>query len=341
MSYILNRNVECYISNSDTAPFNAANTDQILILDGFQVEPSNNTTIVNRKTIDPSENRGLTVFSESDNPVDFQFSTHFYAGKPTSQVEINTRKAFQGLAGYTGSYTEYTTRAEVLFTSSDIARLLNTTIWFTFPNLTYRVDNAVFTRATIDIALDRISTIDWKGSGTGLTTFQSYNPPTASTDTTPYKSCILNKFTEITLSIGSISYTVNLIGGSIDIENDVSFIKRDILGEYSIISDHYTGDRSITGTLDFYLKAIGAVTDTADLFDFLYTNKNYLEDNLADITISIGGSGVTPRVDILMPSVYLELPNLDFDQVVSTTIPFTALESSPGEADEITIKYYL
>ena len=42
-----------------------------------------------------------------------------------------------------------------------------------------------------------------------------------------------------------------------------------------------------------------------------------------------------------MPKVYLDLPNFDFTEVLSIAVPFIALETSAGAADELTMKYYL
>ena len=346
MSIILNRNAEVYVSNTttDVSPGpSSADTDKVSLTKQYTLDYSINTARVNRNTINPNESRAQTVFSESAETVDFSIETYLYAGQP-SNVELVHRRLGIGLAGYTGAYTSYADRAELLFTSSNIPRLLENTIWFVFPNMTYRIENAVITSADIVLDLDDIAKIVWRGSGLDLTTTQSSSPPGSFTDLSTYKSCIRHKLTDISLSIASPGggvYTANLLSCNININNNPVFVRRNKLGTFNTYTDHYTGDRAVEGTLNFYVKPIGGVNDTADLFDFLYTNKNYLEDYTADITISVGGTSQTPRFEIIMPSVYLELPNIDFTEVLTMSIPFVALESSAGSADEVTLKYYL
>lgn len=346
MSIILNRNAEVYVSNvtTDTSPGPSANdTDKISITKAYSLEHRVNTAKVDRSTLNPTESRAQTVYSESADTVDFSLETYLYAGNIASNIELVHRRLFAGLAGYLSSVTSYVNRSEVLFTNSDIPQLLENTIWFAYPNMTYRVDNAVINSATINLDLNDIAKITWKGSGLGLNTTQSYSPPAAA-DLSTYRSCIRHKLTDITLQIsapGGGSYSANLLNCDITINNNPTFVRREKLGTFSTYTTHYTGDREVSGTLNFYLKTIGGGQATADLFDDLYTNKNYLEDFTADITISVGGTSQLPRFELIMPKVYLDLPNFDFTEVLSIAVPFIALETSAGAADELTMKYYL
>jgi len=135
MSFILNRDAELYISNA-TATWNATNTDRLLLKNDFAIRPSVTYTSVNRESINPTGSRTPTVFSAAEGPVNVEFTSYLYAGIPTSFVELTSRKAFQGLAGYAAAYTSYADRAEGVFANSNIARLLATTGWFAFPTST-------------------------------------------------------------------------------------------------------------------------------------------------------------------------------------------------------------
>jgi hypothetical protein len=64
------------------------------------------------------------------------------------------------------------------------------------------------------------------------------------------------------------------------------------------------------------------------------------------LTLHIGGgSTVKPRVTLTMPSVVLQIPTINTEQVVSTTINFTA-QGLTGSAfdleakNEISVAYY-
>jgi hypothetical protein len=61
------------------------------------------------------------------------------------------------------------------------------------------------------------------------------------------------------------------------------------------------------------------------------------------MNISIGGTGTT-KVDFTMPAVVLSIPAVNAEQVVSTTINFTAQGSASGAfdigtANELTVTY--
>jgi hypothetical protein len=66
------------------------------------------------------------------------------------------------------------------------------------------------------------------------------------------------------------------------------------------------------------------------------------------MTVNIGGTGAL-RVVLDMPSTVLTIPTVDVQQVVSTTINFTAEGSVPGstnsvfdltEENDLTVRYY-
>ena len=64
------------------------------------------------------------------------------------------------------------------------------------------------------------------------------------------------------------------------------------------------------------------------------------------LTLHIGGGSSTkPRITVAMPSVVLQIPTINTEQVVSTTINFTAqgLTSSAFDLEaknEVSISYY-
>ena len=60
---------------------------------------------------------------------------------------------------------------------------------------------------------------------------------------------------------GATTYTVALTGGSINFENNNTFHNRTQLGETTVPVGHYTGNREITGDLDFYLRSFSQKKD--------------------------------------------------------------------------------
>jgi hypothetical protein len=63
--------------------------------------------------------------------------------------------------------------------------------------------------------------------------------------------------------------------------------------------------------------------------------------------MSIGGTAsARTRVDLVMPAVVLQIPTIATEQVISTTIGFTAQGSSAGAFDigsnnEIEVRYFV
>ncbi len=63
------------------------------------------------------------------------------------------------------------------------------------------------------------------------------------------------------------------------------------------------------------------------------------------VQIDVGGSGNATRVEFEMPAVVLTIPSVATEQVVSTTINFTAQGSTTaafdiGAANELEVRYF-
>lgn len=225
---------------------------------------------------------------------------------------------------------------------------------------TYVLDNCVLDQATIDFNLDGIAMIQWTGKGTVLRTLAvagasagtfsgsltgTYTVATVNTD----GYFITNKVSTATLKstfLGSgtsaKTYTLALTGGSLTIANGVSYITPETLGVVNKPIGYYTGTRAISGNVTAYLKTGGTNPTSTLLTDLLTSSsetKFYLE-------IQIGGINSVVKVELEMPAVTLQVPTVDVQDVVSTTINFVAqgsvLPSSVASdlADASTVSYY-
>lgn len=110
---------------------------------------------------------------------------------------------------------------------------------------------------------------------------------------------------------------------------------------------YFTGTRAISGSLTAYLKT-GASTDTGALLASMLADTGNVEPNF-NLQVAIGGSTNPIKVALEMPTSMLTIPTIDVQQVVSTTINFTAQGSTTGAAggtydiaaaNELTVKYY-
>jgi hypothetical protein len=169
-----------------------------------------------------------------------------------------------------------------------------------------------------------------------------------------YAPYIANKLSTMTLksgikgTAGPTTYTLALTGGSITFSNNVSYLTPANLGIVNQPCTYFTGTRSITGTLNAYLR--GGTGYSADLLKDMLTKSTSDVDPEHQIVMSIGGATNGTRVDIDLPAVVLSIPSVATQQVMSTTINFTAQGVANPDTtgatfdisgkNEATIKYY-
>lgn len=239
---------------------------------------------------------------------------------------------------------------------------------FVVDSVAYAVDNAALNQVTIDFGLDAIATLAWTGQATQLrqiatslssSTFTGADfAGTAATKNTS-AGYITNKLSTVSMSlvnaIGSATagttYAVALTGGSLTINNNISYITPANLGVVNVPVTYYTGTRSITGSLNAYLKTGSGAQSTGQLLaDMLAASSTTIEPMVA-LQIAIGGSANTVKIVLDMPASTITIPSVDVQQVVSTVINFTAQGYTPSstananvfdleDTNDIAIRYY-
>jgi hypothetical protein len=230
---------------------------------------------------------------------------------------------------------------------------------FVVDNQTYVVDNCAMNQVTVDFGLDAIATAAWTGQGTvlrALSTALVLTSATAKNTTAPF---ITNKLSTVSMSLvkalgsaaAGTSYAVALTGGSITINNNISYITPANLGVVNLPAVYYTGTRAISGTMNAYLKTGSGVNSTGQLLQDMLAAISASTEPMATISIAIGGSGNGNRVVLDMPAVTFSIPTVDVQQVVSTAINFTAEGYTPSataadtvfaldETNDIAVRYY-
>lgn len=287
-----------------------------------------------------------------------------------------TNSTVTGMNFFRSPWSEATTQSIAAFHDSNRNQLQKFGMYILVDNVTYQIDNAAMSQATIDFGLDGIAMVAWTGQATALT--QIANNITTATPgtfgggtvtgsytqkvtTAPY---ITNKLSSATLKLakdlGSITvangvYYVALTGGSITINNNVTYITPANLGTVNVPAAYFTGTRAISGSVTAYLNT-GAVTGftgggTGNLLrDMLAAAATAIEPMFA-IEIAVGGSNNALKVELQMPSVSIAVPTIDAQAVMSTSINFTAAASAltgvPAtdaydltRTNDLTIRYY-
>jgi len=256
------------------------------------------------------------------------------------------------------------TQAIATAAGSNLNQLLKFAMFFAVDNVVYQVDNCAMNQVMIDFGLDAIATLAWTGQATALTqsavalstiTATAGTSYTAKNTSAPF---ITNKLSTVAFqtlnalgSAAATTYTMALTGGSITINNNINYITPANLGVVNVPAVYYTGTRSITGTMNAYLKTGSGVGGTGQLLaDMLAASSSSVEP-MASVSLAIGGSSNSNRVVLDMPTVTFTVPTVDVQAVVSTAINFTAEGSTPSttangntfaldKTNDITVRYY-
>jgi len=326
MTVFYKRNTNIYISKAPDGSANATNTVQLNVKD-FSYNQNSRVVEVSRHTLDPTEERTLDPHIASITPVNFTFTTYVLSVVDTNVTspEEYLWISLMGLDSTTSSPTEST----IDFANGNVAELPNLTIWFDQPTQSegnYRLDNAVVDSATINFNINGIAEIQW--SGRALSMLEDNVPP-LNTDRTGLTNYIKNRPSTIALNMNSVDYTLALTGGQIKIDNQVQYYGRTKIGETTQPVGHYTGDRKVSGNLQFYMRA--GTNRTVDLFNTILTNAAttaYESTYLASITINVGGLTNNPRLTLLIPQALLALGRQDFKELITVDVPFVAQEEA-------------
>lgn len=233
---------------------------------------------------------------------------------------------------------------------------------FRVDNAFYAVDNCAVDKADIDFGIDAISQVAWTGKGTSVrdllitsaalitsTGFAAIAAPSATANFITNKLSTLSLISNIE-GMGGTTYTVPITGGSLSIANNLTYLTPQILGKVNTPIGYSVGTRAISGTLTAYLKT-GAGESSTLLKDIL-TAAATAVDNAYYTKVSLGGATSTIKVEFDMPAAMLQVPTVDVQDVISTTLNFTAqsydqigsINAISGynidNANELKVKYF-
>lgn len=242
--------------------------------------------------------------------------------------------------------------ARVVPTFSEKNQLQKFGLIVMFDDQTYVMDNCAIESATIDFGIDQIATIQWSGkavalrrlssaatiSGTG--TFGGSLNGGFATKTTG-AAYITNKLSAATLvspanlfGLGTAqTYDLAITGGNVTIANNLTYLIPANVGTLNKVIEYYTGARSITGSITAYLRvpSSGNTNNTGGLFKQVIDAAASDDENMFAMTLGMGGTTTMPtttsnenKVLFYFPQAMLQIPQISTEQIVSTTINFTA-----------------
>lgn len=223
--------------------------------------------------------------------------------------------------------------------------------------VTYAIDNCAMDQAVVDFGLDGIAMVAWTGKGTALRqlaaltiddtipaspVFSGSQVGTATGKNTT-ANFITNKLSTITLiknigglGSGNTAYTLALTGGSITIANNITYVTPANLGIVNVPIGYFTGTRAVSGSLTAYLRT-GSTNSAGLLSDLLAASATSagVEPKFL-LQVDVGGNTNGTRVEIEANGAMLQIPTIDAQAVMSTSINFTAQGSDAYQGQTTT-----
>lgn len=350
-----------------------ANLWEIAVLNGYSfTQTTNSSTITLAEMSDSTGNsrRGQRVFNDSLAPAEWSFDMYMrptlVVGTPNTMFAAEEALWANMIAAnaYTAEGTSWSagvTReaTEVDFDFDDSNKTLLGTFDLFFvlgaskvsslnysaseETTIYKITECVVNEAALTFEIDGISMISWSGLGKQITELATFDATTAvRTGITSTSNMIRNRLTALELTTAgtggfAATYEVTLIGGSITISNNITFITPETLGTVNVPLGHVTGTRSVTGSFNCYLdeKTNGSI----DLLEDLMEATSAITNSFG-MKFYIGGRAssnvpVAPGVVFDMGQAHLEVPTINNDDVIAVEVNFTALPSNIGGTNEI------
>lgn len=363
--------VRAGVYKAEASPFTTSNTFEIQVLEGMSFSQTTTQDTVTLSEAGDTPARGQRSFNTALEPADFNFSTYARPFNNTTASKITCEESvlWNAWAGSiaigqaNAAWVEGASTATLGVSQSNKHQLQAFGLIIVFDNQSYILDNCALDTATIDFGLDQIATIQWAGKSTLLRTSDitasapvsdevtfggtdvtqsGTNPADKAKAKNTTARYIANKLTTLSLAYSGTTYNIPITGGNITLANNLTYLTPANLATVNLPITYFTGTRSITGTLNAYLRSGSG--NTAPLLTALLANSATEIEPKADIEINLGGSTATTRVTIDVPTALLQIPTVNTEQVISTQINFTGQSASGGnfditQANEITITY--
>lgn len=352
-----------------------ANIWEIPVLNGYSYNQTNNTSDVTLAEMSDStgtSRRGSKRFNDSEAPAEWSFSTYarpYVATAKHRSVEEPLWANFVATNAFTPATPAWLTAVTLGAASQDIDFSASNKIVLGTFNLYFvlgasnsatanygadgdttimKITGAVANEVSINFDLDGIATLAWSGMGSTLREVPSFDASAAIVSgINQTNNFIRNRLTQMT-AVSSVSgtsktYSVVLTGGTITINNGITFITPETIGRVNQPIGHVTGSRVVSGTFTAYMdeKANGSI----ELLEDLSLASTTITNKFA-IDFYVGGKAagdlpVAPGLQFKMPQVHLNRPSVSVADVMAVEVSFAALPSTISGTDEISKVTYV
>lgn len=251
------------------------------------------------------------------------------------------------------AWYENATFARTSFLGSNKHQLATFALIFKVDGTYYKIANCAVNQAEVSFDISGISQISWSGFGTTVAEIPAgvgKNELDALTPLVNNADFITNKLSTVTFESniegGGTVYSVPITGGTLTINNNLEYITPEILGVVNQSIGYYTGSRAISGNLTAYLRT-GTAGDTASLLNAILADSQTSTETKYKVQVEVGGLSNVPRVEFLMNGCQVQVPTIDIQDVISTTVNFTAQGYTVGgttydieETNDLRVTYY-
>lgn len=358
MALNLLRNARVFIStDSAGTALTKSNTWELPILGDFSFSQGNETQDITVNEAGSAPTRGTARFNTQLNTVEWNCTSYMRPYKNTSgNARALDRIMWHGLlsdnsvpAGWnTAPWTSTTAYSQINPSDSNVHKFLSLTMYIKADTQWYKVSEVQVNQAEIDFAIDGIGQITWSGMGTilseiaaptfvtGATAVREYSSPVITSGgsvsaTGSLADFIVQKYTTLYLlnQTNSNLYVVPITGGTLTINNNMTYLTPENLGVVNRPYAPISGTREITGSLSCYLKT-GGTNDAGDLLNELL-NSTTNSQNSYEMTFKAGGNSV-PYVEINSLEAMLSIPTVDVQDVLSLNVDFKLMSSTLSTA---------
>jgi len=339
MSIVISPSIRLVITDSDVTNFDydTNQATELAILKDISVEREMTSIVGAAERVSETSNRVSNSTNTGYNAVKLKFSCYI---KPVviDNLIISAEQLLWESLSATDIVNNVST-SSVIFTEGNTNKLRELYFYLIYEDGTYyKIKQGVVASVTIAMDIKEISKATWEILALDMEYVGTDNLTGTPRDFTP-ETYIRNKLSTVALSIDSTDYDVALLKGNLTVKNNVKIINRVRVGEILTPTGHYTGDRTTSLNLSFYLntKTDGSSTLLADLL--AYTTLPGV-NTLTDTTLSIGGSSNSLKVDVAIPTAKIKLTKSTIGLFNTVDVQIIPQESSIGEGDEISFIYH-
>lgn len=332
-----------------TSGFTRDNTIEILVQDDLSFSQDSNSTDITVNEAGPRPTRGSKRFNDSLNPADWSFSTYIlpYLDETDNLVKVPDYILWQGLSSGSpldldGEHGVHSNSTNMLVDFKDNAyhELTMINLYILMDKVWYQIKDCQIGQAEINVDIDDIGLVAWSGNGTQLV--QLDNAPfdvaqLGMTDEFYAKlqgSYLKNKLTILKIRDMDTdkSYDIPVTGGTFTINNNITYLTPNTLSRVDIPIGSFTGAFEMTGSLSAYMndKSLGS----AELYQDLLTTLKAV--NRFEIAMILGGEYDTarPAAVIVAKQAHVNVPTIETDDVLGTTVEFKAIPTELDSGDE-------